>query len=173
METHFKTQKRGEAMTRINARKKMIVEQHANCSYFLHSSINYPLTEDGIITMHQHFLTNGFYRLTVPSWQDGRNLLENFFRSTHYYHDIGCITLEQTLFDHSVSHIYHELLYAGYLDPLCEHDLEQFFLEQFYFDFIWIETSQPLLESSWFNSFQEKLIHFKIDKHIPIIEFSY
>ena len=160
-------------MTRINVRKKMTIEQYPNCSYDLHSNMNYPLTEDSIISMHQRFLTNGFYRLTVPSWQEGRNLLENFFKATHYYHDIGCITLESGFFDCCVTHIYHELLYAGYLDPFCEHDLEQFFLEQFYFDFIWIEASKPLLESSWFNFFQEKLVHFKIDTHIPIIIFSY
>lgn len=161
-------------MTHTNTRKKMLFESVAHHSYFIPPALTSCLTEDDIITIYGHFITNGFYTITMQSLSASRHLLRSFLRATNYYHDVGCITLEDDSLDitDSITNIYYELLYGGYIDSSCEHNLEQFLSEQFYFDFIWIEATSQLRENSWFDTFQRKLMHLNIDQHIPIIVFS-
>jgi hypothetical protein len=135
------------------------------------------LSEHDIIVMHTKFVTNGFHTIAVPSLEQGRMLLQNFFNSLNYYHERGCVTLEQSLFDPTIAHIYHELFYGGYLEPsqgdADDADMDEFFIERFYFDFVWIEGQPQLLTSDWFDCFKKKIKKFSLEKNIPIILFIY
>ena len=62
---------------------------------------------------------------------------------------------------------------GGYLDPMSQYDLDEFFIEEFYFDFMWIEATHNLLTSTWFQDFENKIEDFKINQHIPMVMISY
>jgi hypothetical protein len=47
--------------------------------------------------------------------------------------------------------------------------LDDFFLEQFEVDFLWIETTNTLIEQPWFYTFERKLCDFNIESKTPII----
>ena len=45
-----------------------------------------------------------------------------------------------------------------------------FFLDCFYFDFLWIEESPSLLSSIWYEQFKQHLVDFNFNKSIPIVK---
>ncbi|MGE0206673.1 MAG: hypothetical protein AB7R69_02375 [Candidatus Babeliales bacterium] len=133
--------------------------------------IPHTFTEQDIIALHDDFLTHGFHYLKVPDVRTGRRMMETFLYSLkNYYLDVACLSMEELPLPAAVADIYETLEWYGYIRHAC---LESFFLEQWYFDFIWIEATENLLRSPWFCNFSQLLEEFLINDEIPIFIISY
>lgn len=135
-------------------------------------TIKYPLSECEILDIQNKFLSNGFQHIKVKNIRQGRAVVKRFLSSMGMYHDITCLTLSDIPLSKNVCNLYHELLFNGYLDHDSLQFLEEFFIDEFYFDFMWIEASRKLLTSSWFKFLEKKLINFKLEQHLPMIVIS-
>jgi hypothetical protein len=135
--------------------------------------IKEPFSENEILALQEKFLRNGFQYIKVQDCKAGRSIVQRFLDSLAVYHDIACISLSDNPLPKYITDIYYELANCGYLDPFGQHYLDDYFIEHFYFDFIWIEATQKLFSSTWFQDFEDKILSFKIDEHIPFIIVSY
>ncbi len=131
-----------------------------HCSRFFEP----PFSEQEIIELNDVFLTHGIHDITVSDIAAGRTLIDTFLSSLNYYNNVACLTASDIPLRSSIFDIYSEV--AG-------GDLEEFFLEQFYFDFLWIEVSPTLTETAWFLNFELKLLSFNMDQLLPVIILSY
>ncbi len=153
--------------------KRMNWHDNVPSSWFMAPRfIEEPLSESDILYLQDAFLTNGFHHIQVKNIAAGRSIIRTFLGSLATYHDIACLTATNSI-ENGVFDIGTALHAGGYVDPLGERELEEFFIEEFYFDFMWIEASRELLASSWFVDFERKLEDFKVTCHIPMIVISY
>ena len=123
-----------------------------------------PFSEQDILDLNDAFLTNGIHDITVPSIHAGRGLISTFLSSLNYYSNVACLTAHDVPHDPTIFDIYSEV--AG-------SSLEEFFVENFYFDFMWIEALPELTSTVWFTDFEQRLLSFNIDHILPIIVLSY
>lgn len=146
--------------------------QDASRLFTIHHEL---LSERDIIELQDKFLTNGFHYITVSSIACGRALVKTFLASLSCYTTIGYVSIAaRDVQDRQYKDIYDDLISNGYIDSLTGHlvnqqSLDQFFIEEFHYDFIWIEATQTLTEKQWFADFKERLTTFNIDKDIPIL----
>ncbi len=131
-----------------------------------------PLSEAEILTLQDRFLSNGFQHIKVKDITTGRLLIQAFLNSLGIYHNTACVTTVDVSLQETVTNVYHELMIGGHLDPLEPRFLDEFFIEEFYFDFLWIEMTNALINSSWYKYFEKKLLDYKLDQHIPMIVLS-
>ncbi len=127
------------------------------------------LTESTILELQDIFLTNGFHQINVSSIEQGRSLLYTFLDSLGIYQDVACLTAIGTPLRPDITDISSDLFDSGCLDS-SENYLEEFFIEQWYYDFMWIEATSDLLATPWVDEIKSKIINLKIDRQIPIIE---
>ena len=132
-----------------------------------------PFSEHDILDLQDKFLNNGFHYVNVSDVQFGRSLVSQFLKSLNYYHENAVLSISMPLVDSSIVDLYYELVQYGYLDSLQNRDLDEFFIDQFYYDFLWIEACHELVDSRWFSEFFTRLVRFKIDRHIPVLVMSY
>ncbi len=130
---------------------------------------NDPITETEILILQDKFLTNGFQSIQVKDITAGRALIQTFLASFTMYCNVACVSLEQESLHTDMFNIYYELETSKNVDLT----LEQFLIDQFYFDFIWIEETPSLLSKSWYQEFKNLIIGHKLDQHLPIIILSY
>jgi hypothetical protein len=133
------------------------------------------LSEHEILSLQELFLTNGVHRVVSYDLFTGRTLIEIFLQAMEpHYHEKACLTSHTPMLDASVTDLYTLLqLYVGSSkDDLTEY-LEEFFTEQFYLDFIWIEETTYLRSLPWYPLFLETMLALKLDHQLPIIIFSY
>ena len=50
------------------------------------------------------------------------------------------------------------------------NNLQDLFLDNFYFDFLYIERSFAIVNSPWFEQFENYLKSYSFDKTLPIIQ---
>lgn len=129
------------------------------------------LSENEILLFQELFYTTGFHYIQVDSFSQGRALVDTFISSIKYHKNIAYLTtqskplLKNSLF--KAVDIYKEL---NKLNALYNfHNLEKFLLENFYYDFLWIELNFEILNSCWLGHFEQKIIDFNIDNTLPII----
>ncbi len=128
------------------------------------------LTDQEILNLQDAFLTNGIHYIKTATIESGRALVHSFLESLPIYTEIACLSLHDYV-DHSVIDMYGELLDNNYLNGT--HDLEDFFIDQCFIDFLWIEASQELLDAPWFARFDRTIHDFKLCQTMPIIIFVY
>lgn len=146
------------------------LESHNYASYaqlITPTYIKDPLTESDILCLQDRFLTNGFHHIRVKNVASGRKLIKTFLQSLRVYHEIACVTMEPSL-EQGVFDIFNELLIGQKII-----DFEEFFVEEFYFDFMWIEATKELLRCPWFADFENHITDLSIDKHIPMFVLTY
>jgi len=132
--------------------------------------IQNPLTESSILELQDTFLTNGFHHIKVKDIESGRSLISTFLDSLGLYHDVACLTAAGHEFlDPLVTHLHFG---SKNIDE-ADKELEYFFIEHFYYDFLWIETSQELDVQPWYPLFKTKLNEFNVNHGAPIIFMSY
>ena len=146
-----------------------------SCDIFDHiqrsKHVREPLSEHDILDLQDKFLNNGFHYIAVSSVSFGRLLISRFLRSLNCYHENAILTISNPIGNNTIIDLYYELLQGGYLSG--NKDLDDFFIDQFYYDFIWIEACHELVDQKWFSEFFSKLLSFKIDRHIPVLVISY
>ncbi len=132
--------------------------------------IEEPLSEATILDIQDAFLTNGMHTLSVENVAMGRSLVNTFLSSLDCYYATACLTHSDQPLATTVYDLFADI--DSYAHG-ARGDLEEFFLERFYVDFLWIEYTQKLKETWWVSDFEQKLRDLKIDQHIPIICLKY
>ena len=132
-----------------------------------------PFSDSDILDLQDAFLNNGIHYIQVDDIQSGRSLIHLFLKSLNHYHNITSLTLSSSQLATDTADLYGELILGGQLEKTASCELEEFFLDQFYYDFMWIEASDELIVCSWFVSFFKQMTQFKLDQLIPILVLSY
>lgn len=131
--------------------------------------ITQPFSDGVIFDLQEKFLSNGFQYLKAKDVERGRSIIYAFLESLALYHEISCLTLAPIPpLKNAITDLYYELNVGGYLTSFEPYYLDEFFFE-FYYDFMWIEATRPLLMSPWFEDVKKKIIDMGIDQNIPII----
>ena len=147
--------------------KRFVVEHFSSSKY-----INTPFSEYDILELQDTFLTNGLHRLKVPNLVIGRSVVSTFLESLNCYSKIACLTLSRAPLKPTICNLYDELLFSDAMSFKSDA-LETFLLEEFYYDFLWIEATRNLIEAPWFFHLENKLIEFNLITTMPIVLFSY
>ncbi len=147
---------------------------HASSRQLLHyiheiNEVQQPLSEQAILEIQEKFLSNGFQYLKTQSVKESRALIETFLNTLTLYNDVACLTTAKEPQLYNATDLYGIFQAGGYLSSFESHCLEEYFVEHFYFDFMWIEATMDILTSSWFEDVKKILIHSAIDQHIPIL----
>lgn len=137
------------------------------------SLIKQPLSDKDILEIQEKFLCNGFQYLKGQNIGQGRKIVYTFLHSLATYHDIACLTLDSHPLQQGITDIYAELCGGGYLNSFDPYYFEEYLIEHFYFDFLWIEATRKLLMSPWFEQIKEQMLKAALDEHIPILVFVY
>ena len=133
----------------------------------------YPqFSEQEILDLQDLFLTYGCNYLTVPTMGQGREIISLFLASFQCFSRTACLTTQPALLDDSVVRLHDELALDGAL-AFDHHRLDDFLLNKFYYDFLWIECSDDLIQAPWFYYFEKKLIDYNIAQSMPILFVSY
>lgn len=129
-----------------------------------------PLSEQDILCLQDSFLEVGIHYIKVRSVATGRTLVETFLKSlNNYYDNVACLTASKI----SVNPKNAFDVFKALEGKTSREEIERFFIEQFYFDFLWIEASQDLISKPWFHDFQQLLANFKIEKSVPVMVITY
>ncbi len=128
-----------------------------------------PLTETDILDLQEKFLSNGFKHIRVKSMKAGRALVHRFLSSLSIYHNVAYVAMADVTLQTNYTNVYYELMRGRYLNSFKPCFSDEFFIEEFYFDFMWIEATEELLRSSWYKYFKKKLLDFKLDQNIPMM----
>jgi hypothetical protein len=130
------------------------------------------LSESDILDLQDIFLTNGIHRVMSYDLFTGRTLVDIFLHAmAPNYHEKACLTVHSYALDPVVLDLYSMMyMFAG--DDPIEY-LEEFFTQQLYVDFMWIEETPQLRALPWYGTFLETLSSLHLDAHIPIVIFSY
>lgn len=131
--------------------------------------IRYPLSENDILALQDKFLNNGVHYIKVQNIQTGRAIIQSFLETLSIHQDVACLTVSNVALENYITDIYQELLIGHYFKT----SLDEFFIDRFYFDFIWIERTKKLLDIEWYIDFEKKLLNFNLDQHIPMIMLNY
>ena len=130
------------------------------------------MTEDDILYLQDIFLTNGMHAIKVPDVQSGRSIIYAVLQSLNFYQMVSCMTcigeppLKTSVVDvySLVSRAYHEAPYE---------EIESFFIEDFFSDFLWIELSQDLINTTTLVHSFHALYSLDMFRRMPIIALSY
>ena len=135
--------------------------------------VKQPFSEEDIIWLQELFLTNGWHCLKVEDLHVGRSIFNTMLYSLGYYHDVAYLTMaDEPLLDSSYFDVYLHLIEGEYLDGQ-PYNVEDFFIERFYADFLCIEETEELARTKWYPQFLQVLQDLKMVNHIPIIILSY
>ena len=143
------------------------VEKSTNQS-FAHKRLDDNLNEQEILLLQDVFLTNGLHTVYAPTIATGRKRIDAFLQSLPMYTYTACVTTQEytTLPAQSID------VYALLQRTQCsEQDIEEFFINQAYFDCMWIEMSPDLLEKPWFEHFCKFLKLYS--QKMPVIKVYY
>jgi len=133
-------------------------------------SIKQPFSESDILYLHNIFLTHGSHAIRVNNVAQGRTIIAAVLQSLNYYSAVACLSLSDQALENSIFDISYALTLGGYLtNHNSEIRLEEFFLDQFDVDFMWVEATQELIHQPWFESFMHHLELLKFEHHMPII----
>ena len=102
----------------------------------------------------------------------GRVVVDVFLMSLNCFHTIGCLTMEKHQLPCNIQNIYQQLEQGDYLSQGAD-GIENFLVDAFYCDFLFIEMQPMLMSSRWFPVLQQKMIDLKLDQAIPIIYLIY
>lgn len=116
--------------------------------------VNENLTEHEILSLQDAFLINGFHSMHVSDQATGRVIIESILQSLPMYSHNACLTTDNSIdLPANIIDIYTTLFNEG----LHEQSIEEFFINEFYFDFVWIEMNDALCQASWFAHFSKIL----------------
>lgn len=133
-----------------------------------------PLTDSNILDLQEKFLTNGLHHITVPTIADGRALIFTFLNSLSFIlHTVACVTTEGMTLPVNIISIHEQLSRSENFNASHTDYMQNFFFEQFYFDFIWVEMNSSLITSKWYLDFEKNFLDLNMSKNIPMLVISY
>ncbi|MCL4229634.1 hypothetical protein KJZ61_02995 [Candidatus Dependentiae bacterium] len=136
------------------------------------SIISDDLTEDDIIILQEDFLVNGLHHIQVSDTSNGRSLIGMFLASLDCYHNVACLTADVVSDEQKIIDLLQDLReYARGRDiTVC---LDEFLVERFYYDFLWIECSEQLGKEIDLDIFIQKLGNLNFIETLPIMFLHY
>ena len=149
---------KGSRMKRLLARS--IEEEKLKLLHIISNS----LTENDILELEDKFLSKGFQYIKVKNIKQGRSLINVFLESLNCYKNPALLTVSSEPMSGEVVDLYEKI--QSNPDNM---DWGEFLLEEFFYDFLWIEATKDLLKNDWFSAFEQKIEDFRIDKEIPIL----
>ena len=105
--------------------------------------IDQVLSTDDILFLQDIFLTRGLHHIMVSDVVSGRMLIHKFLESLNCHHEIACFTLNVAPTKQNIFDMYTSLVHCCGYDASYE-EVEEFFLEQCFADFMWIENLNDL-----------------------------
>jgi hypothetical protein len=142
------------------------------CVATVRESAMYPrFSELEILQLQDLFLIYGCHYLTVPTMAYGRAIISLFLESLRFSR-VGCLTTSSSALPSFVAGLHDELAFEGAL-AFDHHLLDEFLLNTFYYDFVWIECTEDLLKEPWFYYFEQKLHNYNLGASMPIVFVSY
>jgi len=132
---------------------------------------NQKISEVEILYLQDLFLTPGFHKIKFTNLKVARNQLYTILDSLKFYQNTAALSLQTTGFREDLTDLYSELLQYGCLDTpenSSNENLVSFCLDNFYYDFLWIENPQTLEINQWYQQLLEFIADFKLDQLIPI-----
>jgi len=149
---------KGRSMSHLDAMPTVVqATNHINKVY------SPQLSDQDIFELQDIFLSKGYHHILVASVSDGRALMQSFLQSLRCYHSCAVLT-HLPVENLPLISIYEEL--KPYLQ---QNSLEPFFMDQFYYDFVWIESTPSLFQAPWYIEFEQWLLELKLYLEIPII----
>jgi hypothetical protein len=144
--------------------KSMCISQSEECKGALLIDeqprlINLPLAEKDILFLQDAFLKNETHNLIFSSFKNSRQITTSILESLSCHKNIAYMSEEQFL--------------EGGFDIVAyvkNNNLQDLFLDNFYFDFLYIERSFAIVNSPWFEQFENYLKSYSFDKTLPIIQ---
>lgn len=123
-----------------------------------------PFSEIDILYLQSAFTVPGVHAITVDSVEKGRELILQLLRSLDWYQDIAYVSASGRLPCSQATNILTKIE-----QPLTYETIAQFFIDEFYYDFLWIEVDENLFSEQWLAAFENQLINFHIGQMIPVI----
>lgn len=132
--------------------------------------IKEPFSENDVLYLQDLFLTPGVHQITVDNFSKVRVMINKVLKSLHYHQKAACLSFVDLCLESEICDIAQLLIADDYL--VSKDRLTLFFLDQFYFDFLWIEETPELLGSRWYEQFKQHLNDFNFNRSVPIIKVS-
>lgn len=126
--------------------------------------VMFPFSEKDIIYLQNMFTVPGVNVITVESVKKGRALISQLLTSLNWYQDSAYLASSNAVPCHNATNIITKID-----QPLTAKTIAQFFINDFYYDFLWIEATPDLLSEQWLADIEIQLTNFHIDYMIPVI----
>jgi hypothetical protein len=124
------------------------------------------LSELNILSLQDVFLTYGFHDLRVVNPEMGRYLMRVFLNALGCYQNIACFTVIDEPLAPEITDLYYQVsCFPG--------TIEEFLLDTFYYDFVWIELSRELLADDVYGIFNQLLVRMKLHVRLPVVVLHY
>ena len=130
------------------------------------------LKEKDILILQELFWQTGEHYLKVTSVEEGRLLVLTFLSSLYHYKKIACLTLIPGQLPLKAQNLSNRLKKEEFKDRAI-FDTEDFLLNHFDFDFVWIEMTKEIRQADWFIHFEQKVFDYKLAQNCSIIFMEY
>ncbi len=131
---------------------------------FLNSSLvkpfKEPLSENDIIFLQNQFMQNGIFYLDAINLKSARSIIKTILISLNFYKNVAYVS--DCNIDNDFVNIYETIKMQ---QTNQSENFFEYFMNEFNFDFIWIEDSGN--NSS--KMFKETIIEFGLNKDLPVI----
>lgn len=147
------------------------MERLLHKTYNSSDSYNQKTSENEILYLQDLFLTPGFHKLKFSNTEAAREQLYTILDSLKFYQNTAGLSLQTLGFRDDITDLYAEILQAGCLNlsnSSINENLVDFCLNNFYYDFLWIENPPALEATQWYQQLLELISNFKLDQLIPI-----
>jgi hypothetical protein len=129
------------------------------------------LSVDDILYLQQIFLTTGLHHIVAPNLSIGRRTMHLLLRSMNCFSNAACLTWE-----HKASLKGYDVL--GRLIDYCGQEanmdaIEEYFIEEFEADFLWIEMSDAFMQNPFVVQAFNIMHVLNIIHKIPVVLISY
>lgn len=135
------------------------------------SFLSWPLLDFQIIEFQKKLMQPTIHHLITKNRLSGRLLIETFLPSLKYYHQVGCLTIEEVPNSQTLDVLSTLLELEKYYG--MSQAIEMFFLEQSELDFVWIELSDDLMSSISMDHINQFCNLLTGRRSIPILVLSY
>lgn len=137
-----------------------LVPRHIDCQ----------MSEDDILYLQDIFLTNGIHAISVADIHAGRSIMFSMLQSLNFYQTVACLTCDKAPLEKSIVDIYSQL--SSEQDVQYE-EVEHFFIEEFFSEFLWIELSEKLISKTLLAHSFHALNELEMARRMPIVTLSY
>ncbi len=124
------------------------------------------LSDCDILALQNIFLTSGYHTMYTSDICRSRELIGSLISVFPMFSSVAFLALDSSALPTLATPLYFELFSCT---DFSSSSIDDYLLNAFYYDFLWIECSSDLLEASWFNHFRQRLYDFNILKSLSVL----